>query len=194
VSAVILPDRTVLQTGGTNTTWQNNAEPGFTYRYSSEIYHPDTNTWEKAAPSKVGRTYHSEALLLPDGRVATFGGNASDQGGPFEMRIELYSPDYLKRTRPTLGFGDDPITIPRGGTTAFTSDVPLRWVELVRPSAATHSNDPDQRLVDLPFTQDGAAVTASLDANPNLTPPGWYMLFGVDEAGTPSVAQWVQVV
>lgn len=63
----------------------------------------------------------------------------------------------------------------------------------MRPGSATHSNDPDQRLVDLPFTQTGADVTASLDANPNLTPPGWYMLYGVDAIGTPSVATWVHV-
>ena len=43
------------------------------------------------------------------------------------------------------------------------------------------------------MTQSGTNVTASLDPNPNLTPPGWYMLFGVDQAGTPSVAKWVQV-
>ena len=52
----------------------------------------------------------------------------------------------------------------------------------------------NQRLVDLPFTQNGTGVSATLDANPNLTPPGWYMLFGVDTAGTPSVATWVHVV
>jgi hypothetical protein len=71
--------------------------------------------------------------------------------------------------------------------------VPLKWVELVRPGSATHSNDPDQRLVDVPFTQTGTTVNTALDANPNLTPPGWYMLFGVDAAGTPSVATWVHV-
>lgn len=193
VSAVVLPDRTVLQSGGSNESWFDNGQPGFAYRYSAQIYHPDTNTWEDAARATVGRTYHSEALLLPDGRVATFGGNASDSGAPFEMRIELYSPDYLKRTRPTLsGFATNP-TMTRGGSISFKSDRPLKWAQLVRPSAATHSNDPDQRLVDLPFTQSGTSVVARLDANPNLTPPGWYMLFGVDTDGTPSVAKWVKV-
>ena len=193
LTAVILPNRTVLQSGGTNESWFAAGEPGFTFRYTAQIYHPDTNTWEDAAHPTVGRTYHSEALLLPDGRVATFGGNYGDDGSPFEMRIEIYTPDYVNQTRPVLsGFAGSP-AITRGRTISFKSDRTLKWAELVRPSAATHSNDPDQRLVDLPITQSGTQVTASLDANPNLTPPGYYLLFGVDTNGVPSVGQWVKV-
>ena len=48
----------------------------------------------------MGRNYHSEALLLPDGRVVTMGSdpiyarNGRDPG-TFEQRIEIYSPPYL---------------------------------------------------------------------------------------------------
>ena len=194
VSAVVLPNRTVLQAGGTNETYLDNERADFRFRYTAQLFHPDTNTWEDAAKPTVGRTYHSEALLLPDGRVATFGGNASDAKTPFEMRIEMYAPDYTTKARPTLTVANAQRTVARGGSTSFTSDRDLKWVQLIRPGSATHSNDPDQRLVDLPFTQNGTAVSATLDANPNLTPPGWYMLFGVDTAGTPSVATWVHVV
>ncbi len=194
VSAVVLPDRTVFQSGGSNESYLDRDLPSFKFRYSAQIFHPDTGTWETAKSATVGRTYHSAALLLPDGRVATFGGNASDIGTPFEMRIEIYSPEYLTRSRPVLTLNTAARTIARGGTSTFSADRPLKWVHVVRPGAATHSNDPDQRLVDLPFTQSGSTVTATLDANPNLTPPGWYMLFGVDADNTPSVATWVQVV
>ena len=193
VSAVVLPDRTVLQTGGSSRSWNAAGRPDFEFRYSAQIYHPDTNTWEDAARPTVGRTYHSEALLLPDGRVATFGGNYGNDGASFELRIELYEPPYVPKTRPVLSGMPASPTLARGGSLGFTSNRPLRWAHLVRPSAATHSNDPDQRLVDLPFTQTGNQVSAQLDANPNLTPPGWYMLFGVDTDGTPSVATWVHV-
>ncbi len=194
VSAVVLPDRTVLQTGGTNESYLDNERADFKFRYTAQLYHPDTNTWEDAAKPTIGRTYHSEALLLPDGRVATFGGNFSNTAAPFEMRIEMYAPGYTTKVRPTLTVANAQRTISRGGSTAFKSDRALKWVQLVRPGSATHSNDPDQRLVDMPFTQNGTGVSATLDANPNLTPPGWYMLFGVDTAGTPSVARWVHVV
>jgi hypothetical protein len=33
----------------------------------------------------------------------------------------------------------------------------------------------------------------SVTDNPNLAPPGWYMLFAVDETGVPSVAAWVHL-
>jgi len=194
VSAVTLPDRTVLQSGGTSMSYLANAVPGFKFRYTAQLFHPDTNTWEDAAKSTVGRTYHSEALLLPDGRVATFGSNLGNDGAPFESRIEIYQPKYFDKVRPVLGGLPANPTLARGATINFTSDRPLQWAELIRPGAATHSNDPDQRLVDLPITQNGTQVSAALAANPNLTPPGYYMLFGVDTDGTPSVATWVQVV
>lgn len=193
VSAVILPDRTVLQTGGSNESWYDVDRADFRYRYTAQIFHPDTGTWEDAAKSKVGRTYHSEALLLPDGRVATFGGNASDQGEPFEMRIEIYTPEYFDAPRPEVTIGQSARWISRGQSFAFSSDKALRWVELVRPSSVTHSNDPEQRLVDVPFVQHNGSVTATVDPNPNLTPPGWYMLYGVDESGVPSIASWVHI-
>ena len=54
---------------------------------------PRPTTWTKMASPTVPRAYHSSALLLPDGRVATFGGNPEDG---FEMRIEIFSPPYLQ--------------------------------------------------------------------------------------------------
>jgi len=85
--------------------------------------------------------------------------------------------------------------VAHGGSISFSSDKPLKWAELVRPSAATHMMDPEQRIVDLPFTQNPSTngVTATVDANKNLTPPGYYMLFGVDADNVPSVASWVRV-
>ena len=115
VSAVTLPDRTVLQAGGSNETYLANERADFMFRYTAQIFHPDTMTWENAAKSTVGRTYHSEALLLPDGRVATFGGNASNTKTGFEMRIEIFTPNYWNKPRPLLTVGDQARTITRGG-------------------------------------------------------------------------------
>lgn len=188
VSAVILPDSTVFETGGASTTIHNGDHPVFT----SQIFVPKTNTWAPAASSTIPRVYHSSALLLPDGRVATFGGNPENR---FEMRIEIYTPPYLQTntTRPTVTHAPSEITY--GGTYSLgtTQVAALRSAVLVRPAAVTHSMDPNQRLVDLAYTttDDGLAVT--VPENPNLTPPGWYMLFVVDANGVPSVATWVHV-
>jgi hypothetical protein len=53
----------------------------------------------------------------------------------------------------------------------------------------------DQRLVGLSFTANLATNTLTVNspANGNLAPPGYYMLFLVDNTGVPSVASWVQV-
>jgi hypothetical protein len=36
-------------------------------------------------------------------------------------------------------------------------------------------------------------VTAKVPQNPNIAPPGWYMLFLVDNNGVPSVARWMRL-
>jgi hypothetical protein len=58
----------------------------------------------------------------------------------------------------------------------------------------THSFDGSQRLVDLDVTSlANGIVAATVPQNPNIAPPGWYMLFIVDNNGVPSVASWIQV-
>jgi hypothetical protein len=64
---------------------------------------------------------------------------------------------------------------------------------LVRPAAVTHSSDSNQRLVKLGLTTTANGISVAVPANPNITPPGWYMLFVVDASGVPSVAKWVHV-
>jgi hypothetical protein len=188
VSAVILPDSTVFETGGASTTIHNGNHPV----YSAQIFDPKTSTWSKAASPQVPRTYHSSALLLPDGRVATFGGNPESG---FEMRIEIYTPKYLKNnpTRPTIGSAPTEVTYGESFSVPTTQTSALRSAVLVRPGAVTHSMDPDQRLVDLPFTPTSDGISMNVPANRNLAPPGWYMLFVVDGAGVPSVASWVHL-
>ncbi len=43
-------------------------------------------------PMKLDRLYHSNALLLPDGRVLVAGSNPP---GEFELGIEIFHPPYL---------------------------------------------------------------------------------------------------
>ena len=196
LGAVLLPDRTVFQTNGAGKNWGYHTDPGYPYVYRSQVYHPDTNTWEDAANATVGRAYHSAAILLPDGRVATFGSQSSNQdANQWEQRIELYKPWYWDKTRPVISVDPTQAQVPLGGSFGFSSNTPLKWVELVRPSSATHMTDSEQRLVDVPFTQDPTtnSVTATVDPNKYLVPPGYYMLFGVDANNVPSVARWVLV-
>lgn len=193
---VTLPDDTTLITGGSSGYRGEGASDNLTAR----IYHPDTNTLSDAADPSVGRDYHSEALLLPDGRVATLGSNplfkdaANTKPGSFEKRIEIYTPAYLYRgERPQIT--DAPPTVATGATmTVSTPDAGrIASARLMRPSAVTHVTDVEQRSVALDVAKADGALSVTVPADGNLVPPGYYMLFLIADDGTPSVARWVQV-
>jgi Domain of unknown function (DUF1929) len=195
LSAVILPDDTVLTTGGSR-DWRGR---GNSNNYSTRIYNPTTNTFGAAADSEVGRNYHSEALLLPDGRVVTLGsertlGRDDSSPGAFEQRIEIYSPSYLYRgPRPVITDGSTVLS--RGGDAEFSTPDPdsLATAKLMRPSAVTHTTDIQQRSITLTMTRKHHAISLHIPPQAGLVPPGWYMLFLTDHAGIPSVARWVKV-
>ncbi|GIF99776.1 galactose oxidase early set domain-containing protein [Catellatospora citrea] len=186
VSAVLLPDGLVFETGG---GLHNRADPV----YEASMFDPATNTFTAGmATDPMPRTYHSSAFLLPDGRVMAFGDNPGD--GSFATHISIYSPPYLFRgARPQLRSVAS-TQWAYGSTQQITVDGPVLKASLIRPAAVTHSSDPNQRYVDLPMTVHGdGTVGLNLTSNPNLAPPGWYMLFVVGANGVPSVAKWVHV-
>ncbi|MPY50302.1 DUF1929 domain-containing protein [Streptomyces sp. K1PN6] len=184
VSAVLLPDGKVLETGG---ALHNRADPV----YESSIYDPATNTFDPVAADPEARGYHSSAFLLPDGRVMATGDNPGN--GTWNHDVSLYTPPYLlKGPRPTITSVID-TEWQYGDTQRITVDRPIAKAELIRPAAVTHSSDPNQRFVDLPLSVDGNNVDLNVTSNPNLAPPGWYMLFAVDANGVPSVAKWVHL-
>jgi hypothetical protein len=201
LNAVLLPDRTVFVSGGAMTHEETGKPP--TARLQSETYDPATDTWRSGAVASVIRMYHSIALLLPDGRVVTASGNPPPYGQlpqwleqpNEELKIEVYSPPYLfAGPRPTIAnvatewtYGQ-PVTIgtPQAGN--------IRWAQLIRNGVTTHSFDNSQRLVDLPIgSQAQAKVNVTAPPSPTVAPPGWYMLFLVDNGGVPSVATWIHV-
>jgi hypothetical protein len=185
VSAVLLPDGKVFETGG---GLHNRADPV----YEASMFDPVTNQFTAGlATDPVPRTYHSAAFLLPDGRVMSIGNNPGD--GSFDMRISIYSPPYLFNggRRQILGVPDNQWAY--GSTNTITVDGPILKASLIRPEAVTHSSDPNQRYIDLPMTVTGNTIGLNLTSNPNLAPPGWYMLFVVGANGVPSVAQWVHI-
>ena len=188
LSAVLLPDGKVLESGGTRSYIRGAAVR------SSSTYDPVENTWAQMNPQTRPRGYHSTAVLLPDGRVATFGHDLDDEA-TFDLSVEVWSPPYLhKGTRPSITA--TPTKLQRGGSyavAATASGATLARFVLVRPSAVTHSLDPDQRLVGLGMTRTSTGATVTVPSNRNIVPSGWYMMFAVDSLERPSVAKWVHV-
>ncbi|MFH8977186.1 galactose oxidase-like domain-containing protein [Streptomyces sp. NPDC017890] len=184
VSTVLLPDGKVLETGG---ALHNRANPVF----ETSIFDPETETFDPVAVDPEARGYHSSAFLLPDGRVMTTGDNPGN--GSWNHDVSVYTPPYLmKGERPAITSVID-TEWNYGDTQRITVDRPIAKAELIRPAAVTHSSDPNQRFVDLPLSVDGNNVDLNVTSNPNLAPPGWYMLFAVDANGVPSVAKWVHL-
>lgn len=185
VSAVLLPDGKVLETGG---GLHDRADPV----YEASIFNPQTNTFTTGvAADPIPRTYHSSAFLLPDGRVMAIGDNPGN--GTFDNHVSIYTPPYLfKGARPQITFQAN-TQWTYGSSQQITVDRPIVKAELIRPAAVTHSSDPNQRFVDLPMSVNGNTIDLNVTSNPNLAPPGWYMLFATDANGVPSVARWVHL-
>jgi hypothetical protein len=200
--AVLLPDGTVFVCGGREGSKghvdhhfdeQSGALPSIDGAvHEAERFDPETETWEPLANMQVDRLYHSNALLLPDGRVMTCGSNPARRVN--ELRIETYRPPYLfQGPRPTVADAPDAV----GYGDAFVVRSPdaavVDELVLVRQSSTTHCLNPDQRLVEVAIDdRDGDRLDATLPANPNLLPPGHYLLFLLRD-GVPSEAPFVRV-
>jgi hypothetical protein len=198
LNSVIMPDDTVFTANGAEDYRGRSASNIL----KAQFYDPKGNVFREAASPTVGRNYHSEALLLPDGRVASFGSDPlyDDQQntklGHFEQRMEIFTPPALHSggaDRPVLK--DGPKQLDKSHRATFRTDDTDRIVKarLMRPSAVTHTTDVEQRSIELGITKKGNAVTFDVPKDSALVPPGWYMLFVTDADGTSSDAKWIQV-
>jgi Domain of unknown function (DUF1929) len=185
VSAVILPNGKVFETGG---ALHNRADPVA----EAAMFDPQTNAFTAGmATDPVDRSYHSQSFLLPDGRVMSAGNNPGD--GSFDNHVSIYSPPYLfQGPRPQITTVQN-ANWSYGSTQQITVDTPVISAALIRPAAVTHSSDPNQRYLALPMTVNGTSIGLNVTSNPNMAPPGWYMLFVTNGAGVPSVASWVHL-
>jgi hypothetical protein len=193
---VITPDNKVVIAGGSKAYRGKHASD----LYECHSYDPATGKLTGLADPTVGRDYHSEALLLPDGRIVTLGGNPlygdkeDTTPGYFEKRIEIYSPPYLYHgSRPTITGA--PQDVSRGQTIHITTPdaSAIKTVSLIRPSAYTHVTNLEQRSIELQGLATSDGLLVSIPTSPGLVPPGWYMLFVADGHGTPSQARWIHV-
>lgn len=189
-AAVLLPDRTVFVCNGSRA--EENI--GQSNNLPAEIYNPATNTWTVVAtPNVAGRVYHAVALLLPDGRVITTGGNPDR--GIVEPRMEIYSPAYMNQPRPTIQSAPQTARYGQRITIRTANPGNIKWVNLIRPMATTHTCDTEQRIVDAPITsRSGTTLTVTIPSNRNIAPVGWYMLFLTNNNDVPSTAKWIQLI
>ena len=198
----VLADGTVLATGG-----NSSGEPLIDMEngvYTAELWDPATGEWTTLDSMQVTRQYHSSALLLPDGRVLSAGGgicgDCNARRLPGQERRGVHPAVSVQgrrlgraRPRPRITSAprvvdyDEPMTV---GTRSAGS---IGKVAMVRLGAVTHSVNMEQRYVPLSFTAGAGALARRPPANPNIAPPGVYMLFVLKPNGVPSVARMIRI-
>jgi triacylglycerol esterase/lipase EstA (alpha/beta hydrolase family) len=206
-SATLLPTGDVLLTGGTRipdpSSQDGVMEPEL---YTTPLnrqqgtYTNSPGRWDTInEPATVLRNYHSTALLMPDGRVWTAGGNSAEQPGmPPTTRqklIEIYDPPYPAGPRPTINSCPSLVFIREEFTVGVARANRIGSVVLLRCGSSTHTFNPDQRAVWLQFRVTGPNTLAAIaPPNADVVPPGPYMLFVVDKDGRPcQYARFIQV-
>jgi hypothetical protein len=196
LNSTILPDGTVLITGGTTGGGFVDINPADAAR-AAELWDPKTNQWQTLASNSVMRVYHSVSLLMPDGTVlhgASGNAFAGSVPVPDEANHEIFSPPYLfKGARPAIASA--PATVSYGQTfaveTANAAQVTdVRWIRL---GSVTHAFDMSARANTLSFTRTDTGVNVTAPATSILAPPGHYLLFILNRNGVPSVGKIVQV-
>ena len=184
-----LADGSVLVTSGSRKKSEINLTVGVV---QAELWSPDTETWTTMASAQKPRIYHSTAILLPDARVAV-SGSGNIAGATDQTNLEIYSPPYLfKGTRPTIAAAPSVVKYGNSFFVQTPDGAGIKAVNLIRPGAATHSFDEDQRFVPVTFSVVSGGIQVNAPSNSNLAPPGYYMLFLISNAGVPSVAKFVR--
>jgi hypothetical protein len=140
------------------------------------------------------RLYHSEAVLLADGRLFIYGGGRYDNAtvSTDQFSGEFFSPPYLfKGTRPVITSAPSQLSYGQNFAVQTPDAGRIAKVSLIRFGGVTHAMNWSQRFVPLTFTAGSGSLAVTAPVNANLAPPGYYMLFLVDTNGVPSIAATV---
>ncbi|MCF3137587.1 galactose oxidase early set domain-containing protein [Streptomyces olivochromogenes] len=184
--------------------------------YGNGLYNPNADekyrqtetrgldgAWRLGPVQRLPRGYHSNAVLLPDGRIMVTGDELQEIANNPNIKsgmngtIEIYEPPYLHQG------GDRPVlTDVPAGRQGYNAALRIRTgtpelaekAVLMAPITSTHSVDTSQRRIELDITsRAGNQLVLRTPPSAKDAPPGYYLLFLLDERGVPSVAKWVRL-
>jgi len=129
-----------------------------------------------------------------------FAKNDPEHFVPAEIwQAEIFSPPYLFKpgARPEIIEVPNALKYGEFGKISVENATENGSLVLVKLGAETHSFDFGQRLVDLPIKNIALGEKSEIDfqapTNSNLYPPGYYMMFYLNDIGKPSHAQMVKL-
>jgi hypothetical protein len=197
-NATLLPDGTVLVTGGTSGGGFNDLTRPIK---KAELWDPATGKWTVLAEEAVARCYHSTAVLLPDARVVSAGGgeyrpDPNHENDPKDSHkdAQIFSPPYLfQGARPDTTAAPDEVKYAQAFEVKTSHPDQIARVSWIRLSSVTHSFNQNQRINFLKFTANSSKLTVTAPANANVCPPGHYMLFLLTKDKVPSVARTIRI-
>jgi hypothetical protein len=143
----------------------------------------------------IARMYHSEALLLQDGRVLVSGSDPQDDINPEEYRVEVFMPPYLLSGAPRPSFTITNKDWTYGSSVTIGVTIPGNGkirVSLLGAVTSTHGNSMGARTLFPAVSCGGGSCTITVPPNANVCPPGWYQVFVLD-GPTPSTSTWVRI-
>jgi hypothetical protein len=202
---LVMPDGTLLTVNGAYDIRDYGTglyNPNAQLKYRQIELRDAQGSWKLGPAQRLPRGYHSNAVLLPDGRVMVTGdelqqiANNPDINSDMNGTIEIYEPAYLHRgSRPTLDSApSDPLAYQTTFKVTSSTASKVSRAVLMAPITSTHSVDSSQRHVELRVkSRAGSALELQAPPRPAAAPPGFYMLFLLDKDGVPSVARWVQL-
>jgi hypothetical protein len=185
---VLLPDGTILLVNGAG---RGEAGVNSLSRLKTFIYNPQGNFWAEVGPSPRNRAYHATALLLLDGSVLV-GGSTGHRFFPGhrveEFQLDVFKlPYFFKGERPQILEAPDSVGYMERFMVRLTLASQINSVCLLRPGSTTHTNNMDQRRIELAFSpMEGDQIEVAGTDNGTIAPPGFYMLFVITADGIPS--------
>lgn len=147
------------------------------------------------ANTTIARMYHSEAVLMDDGRVLVTGSDPEDNKHPQEYRVEVFLPPYLLSGFPKPTFSLLETDWDWEGVYSFTvtsSSGGAIKVSLLGSESSTHGSSMGARILFPLIACSGTQCTVMAPKGPYIAPVGWYRMFILD-GPTPSHAKWVRI-
>jgi hypothetical protein len=186
----------------------NGAQIGLAgFRLSSEANHnallydpskPVHQRFSMLANTTISRYYHSETVLLPDGRVLISGSDPEtynyEPDFPQEYRTEIFTPPYLMGNPIVPVFSNaDKFWEYRSNHIITVTTGTVAKISLIGAVSSTHGNSMGQRTLFPGFSCSGANCTILAPPDKYICPPGWFQLFVIGDNGAPSMGAWVRI-